>query len=484
MSSTIAPVTIENMETVVDQRMQRFVQLLDIAKLDHKPYQYNGVEWCLRNEIRPNPICNIRGGFIADEMGLGKTITIIGLMYANFLPHTLIVVPPILIHQWSKEIHRITGHSPIVYYGETKHLVTLDVLQNARVVLTTYKTLTLRSCILHQITWNRIVHDEAHHLRNQNTTRYKAAKKLRCRIRWIVSGTPIQNSSKDFFSLCKLIGFSSMFLGNEENYKSIVKYFVLRRTKKSVGINLPNLVEHNIVVPWSNSGEKLLVEDVHSLIPNISRITHNRELPGISIIVAMLRTKQTCILPSLIENGLEKLFGPEVASQIQPNIKEYSAKLDCIVDTINEKKNNGKGKIVFCHYRSEIDFIYQKLNSLGIENIYIYDGRNSGAKSMQRILDDAFIVLLQIQTGCEGLNLQEKFSEVYFTSPHWNPFVEDQAIARCHRVGQKNNVEVFKFVMEGFGYNQEIEMDTLTLEKYIHAIHERKRRTEQEILAQ
>lgn len=477
--------SIENMEATVNERMERFVKLIDSAKLDHKSYQYNGVEWCLRNEIRPNPICNIRGGFIADEMGLGKTITIIGLMYANFLPHTLIVVPPILIHQWSKELQRITGHSPLVYYGNTKHLHTLDALQEARVVLTTYKTLTLRTCILHQIVWNRVVHDEAHHLRNQKTTRYKAANKLRCRIRWIVSGTPIQNSSKDFFSLCKLIGFSSIFLRDEENHKTIVKHFILRRTKKSVGINLPDVVEHNIVVPWSNSGEKNLVEDVHSLIPNISRITHHdKELSGIATIVAILRTKQTCILPSLIENGLEKLFGRELAQQIKPNINRYSSKLDCIVDTIEQRKNNGKGKIVFCHYRTEIDFIYQKLNSLGIQNIYIYDGRNSGEKTMQTILDNAFIVLLQIQTGCEGLNFQEKFSEVYFSSPHWNPFIEDQAIARCHRVGQKKNVDVFKFVMEGFGYNEELELDTLTLEKYIHTIHDRKRRIEQEIMTQ
>lgn len=478
-------VTIENIETIVEERMQRFVKLIDTAKLDHKPYQYNGVEWCLRNEIRPNPIANIRGGFIADEMGLGKTITIIGLMYANFLPHTLIVVPPILIHQWSKEIYRITGHTPVVYYGGSKHLITLDVLQAAPIVLTTYKTLTMRTCILQQMCWNRVVHDEAHHLRNQNTTRYKGAKALRCRIRWIVSGTPIQNSSKDFFNLCKLIGFSSMFLGDEENHKNIIKHFVLRRTKKSVGIHLPDIIEHNIVVPWSNYREKNLVEDVHSLIPNISRVNHHdRDFSGISTIVAMLRTKQTCILPSLIENALDKLFGHEAAHQMRANIKQYSAKLDCIIDTISERKNNGKGKIVFCHYRSEIDFIYQKLNSLGIQNIYIYDGRNSGSKTMQTILDNAFIVLLQIQTGCEGLNLQEKFSEVYFTSPHWNPFVEDQAVARCHRVGQKNNVEVFKFVMDGFGYNQELQMDTFTLEKYIHTIHDKKRRTEQEILAQ
>lgn len=477
-------VTIENMETIVYERMERFVKLIDTAKLDHKSYQYNGVEWCLRHEIRPNPTCNIRGGFIADEMGLGKTITIIGLLYANFLPHTLIVVPPILIQQWTNEIYRITGHKPLVYHGGSKHLVTSEMLNMARIVLTTYKTLTLKNSVLGEITWSRVVYDEAHHLRNPKTSRYRAAKLLRTRIRWLVSGTPIQNSSKDFVSLCKLIGFSSRYLSEEDNYNCIVKHCVLRRTKKSVGIQLPDLLVHNIVVPWSNTGEKTLVEDMHSLIPNISRINHDREFKGISTIVAMLRTRQTCILPSLIETGLENLFDREMATHIQSNIKGYTAKLDNVIDTIQQRKNNGRGKIVFCHYKSEIDFIYQKLEALGIQNVYIYDGRNSGSIAMQRILKNADIVLLQIQTGCEGLNLQTKFSEIYFTSPHWNPFVEDQAIARCHRVGQKNVVDVFKFSMEGFGYNEELQIDTLTLEKYIHAVHERKRRVEQEILGQ
>lgn len=482
----MASVTLENMETIVHERMKRFTQLIDIAGLQQKPYQYNGVEWCLRNEIRPNPVMNIRGGFIADEMGLGKTITIIGLMYANFLEHTLIVVPPILIQQWSKEIYRITGHKPLMYYGSAKKLITFETLQRSRIVLTTYKSLTLKNSILGNLVWNRIVYDEAHHLRNQKTNRFKAAKNMKARIRWIVSGTPIQNSHKDFRALCKLIGFDKTFVCEEENVKTIVKHFILRRTKNNVGIELPEIKYHNIVVRCDNYAEKNLLEDMHSLIPNITYIT-KKDIPfqfEIYPLVAMLRARQTCILPSLIKNSLEKLFGYDIATQLQPEIGQYTAKMDCIVNFIEERKDNSRGKIVFCHYRSEIDFIYQKLLELGIKNVYIYDGRNSGPKTMQHILHNAQIVLLQIQTGSEGLNLQHKFSEIYFTSPHWNPFVEDQAIARCHRVGQKNSVDIFRFTMEGFGYNHDLQADTQTLEKYIHHIHDKKRKIEQEILTQ
>jgi SNF2 family DNA or RNA helicase len=80
--------------------MERFRLLLKNANFDFKDYQYEGVKWCITNELRPNPPENCRGGIIADEMGLGKTIMMIGTMFVNYLPQTLIVVPPVLIQQW------------------------------------------------------------------------------------------------------------------------------------------------------------------------------------------------------------------------------------------------------------------------------------------------------------------------------------------------------------------------------------------------
>ena len=85
------------------------------------------------------------------------------------------------------------------------------------------------------------------------------------------------------------------------------------------------------------------------------------------------------------------------------------------------------------------------------------------------------VIILQIQTGCEGLNLQEFFSEIYFVSPHWNPAVEDQAIARCHRIGQKVDVNVFKFEMEGFDKDLMLDFTPLTLDKYVNKIQDVKR---------
>ena len=96
-------------------------------------------------------------------------------------------------------------------------------------------------------------------------------------------------------------------------------------------------------------------------------------------------------------------------------------------------------------------------------------------------------LILQIQTGCEGLNLQENYSEIYFVSPHWNPAVEDQAIARCHRIGQKNTVSVFKFQMSSF-ISEEIDenglkIDTLTIDKYVNTVQDSKREMANELIS-
>ena len=142
---------------------------------------------------------------------------------------------------------------------------------------------------------------------------------------------------------------------------------------------------------------------------------------------------------------------------------EYTSKLDAVVKMMLGRKDNGKGKIVFCHYIDEID----------MSKVVTYDGRNSGPSS--KLSESADAIVLQIQTGCEGLNLQKFFSEIYFVSPHWNPAVEDQAIARCHRIGQVSEVNVFRFEMDGFDRGADQDFIPITLDKYVSKVQGGKR---------
>jgi SNF2 family DNA or RNA helicase len=158
-----------------------------------------------------------------------------------------------------------------------------------------------------------------------------------------------------------------------------------------------------------------------------------------------------------------------------------SSKLDAVCASILENKDNGCGKLIFCNFREEIDEIARRLQAGGLGKVATFDGRTSFAKRKAILKEKMDALILQIQTGCEGLNLQENYSEIYFVSPHWNPAIEDQAIARCHRIGQKKPVLVKRFMMSDFlledkeDIEEEEEKVKMNLENYIAKVQGGKR---------
>jgi SNF2 family DNA or RNA helicase len=146
-----------------------------------------------------------------------------------------------------------------------------------------------------------------------------------------------------------------------------------------------------------------------------------------------------------------------------------TSKINKVINIIVERKDNNNKKIIFCTFRSEIDYIEERLKKDKIK-IKKFDGRTN-ENERKKILEDKSldILILQIQTGCEGLNLQH-FNEVYFVSSHWNPAIEDQAIARVYRIGQKKDIYIFKFTMNNFDDDEDI-----SLEKYIINVQNDKR---------
>jgi non-specific serine/threonine protein kinase len=421
-------------------------------------------------------------------MGLGKTIMVIGLMLSNFKPKTLIVLPPVLIDQWFIQILKTTGHKALIYYGENKKKITIENLNSACIVLTSYGGITVtkpqiknnKLTLLHEVKWSRIVFDEAHHLRNKKTIVYASAKLLKSEIRWLVSGTPVQNKKSDFYNLCSMLKMPASFYSDKEKLTTITKNYILKRTKKQVGIELPEINSVNNSVNWQNKKEMELSEEIHSAL-SFSRVKSKGNDGGCPILLLMLRAKQSCVMPKLMAASLRNLVKEGVISDYNyfKEALKYSSKIDYVIKTILDRKDNEKGKLIFCHYRDEIDEIAKRLADGGMTNIATFDGRVSNNKRNEIVNEKNNALILQIQTGCEGLNLQENYSEIYFISPHWNPAVEDQAIARCHRIGQKNIVSVFKFQMSSFISEQIDELgnkiDTLTIDKYVNCVQDSKR---------
>ena len=476
-----------------NSQMEMFKKYLNHSNMEHKQYQYEGVRWCLNNELRDNPPCNVRGGFIADEMGLGKTILMIGLMYCNYLPHTLIILPPVLIDQWCIQIYRTTGHRVLVYHGEDKKTINLDQLLSAKIVIATYAAVTISKeqikrknlGLLHKVKWSRIIFDEAHHLRNSKTNRYFGARILRSNIRWLVSGTPIQNKKEDFYGLCAQLRMPANFYTDSKNLILLATSFILKRTKKNIGMYITDINIQNNVVQWLSSKEKALSEELHSGL-SFSNVSADKWV-GKPIVTAfrqkgilnlMLRAKQSCIYPKLMIKNLKEMANYSSYKEAF----EYNSKLTAVINSIIDRKNNNNGKLIFCHFREEIDEIATKLRQAGITKVATFDGRTTNAKRFQILNDKNDVLILQIQTVCEGLNLQENYNEIYFVSPHWNPAVEQQAIARCHRIGQTKPVFVQRFQMSSFV--TENDNPTKTIDKYVKDVQEGKRIVASEFIAE
>ena len=479
------------MSSTIDTALERFQQYLRYSNLDSKPYQYDGVKWCLTNEMRENPRFGVRGGFIADEMGLGKTITMIGTLVSNLLPRTLIVVPPILIDQWDMQILRTLGHKPLIFHGPNKKTITLDTLNKSTIVICSYAGITLSKpqlehkiepSILHKLKWDRIIFDESHHMRNSTTKLYRSAIRMNATIRWLVSGTPVQNSKQDLYNLCSLIQLPVDFYVKKENLNELATNYILKRTKKHVGISIPELTQDNKTVEWTNKAEKDLSLHIHSTLDfagttkqgPINRL-FDKIYEGKGAKLAMLiKAKQACIMPQLISSSISKHKKKIDISQYKDAF-HHTSKIDSIVQFIYNRRDNRAGKILFCNYREEIDTFTQRLQHLGLKTEYI-DGRVNLTKRKIILSKPYDVLILQIQTGCEGLNLQENYSEIYFVSPTWNPAVEDQAIARCHRIGQSKPVHVFRFLMDYHSYSTSENLPQgQTIESYTREVQDHKR---------
>jgi SNF2 family DNA or RNA helicase len=463
---------------------KQFAAWCKMKNLDHKEHQSEGIEWVINRETKPD--LGSPGGFLCDEMGLGKTILMISAMFINPLGNTLIVLPKSLLDQWYDAIVKFSHFDAqhiLVYHGSVK---TTKPIQEYSVVITTYGMIATRKPTekvplykspLWEQSWDRIIYDESHHLRNNRTSIFCGAVFLKAPIKWMVTGTPINNKKRDFYNQTLIQGSGCKFTSNMKELRKIISDIVLKRTKKEVGIKMPELIEEVVKVVWKSKEEEKFVRNIHNLMnfatvteANVDSVIHNLGSMYQSALPLFILMRQSCVNPRLAYDSLLKRASRTGFDLSGFNLPETTSKMDSVINKVVENERSGKSKIIFCQFRKEMEKIYEELKSKGF-NPAIING--STTKKQRRyalqagLKDDEWeevapklpqdvcnlineyispnVLIAQIQTSCEGLNLQH-FAEVYFTTPTWNPAVESQAIARCHRIGQTKAVNVYRFI--------------------------------------
>ena len=446
-----------------------FKEFLNHSDLEYKDYQEEGVEWCISRE---NSSEYGSGGIIADEMGLGKTIMMIGLLLCKFQMSNLIILPVFLMEQWKEQIYRTTGHKALIYHGPITKVLTVKQLKRIPIVITTYGTVLSdykkENRILQEIMWNRVICDEAHHMRNRKTKVKEVVFNLNRKTTWLISGTPIQNHINDLYSLFDILQIPNKVYTNTANLRDIINKVILKRTKREVGIMLPKLHLNRIETKWENPKEQALSEDIHDKLS--FSLLKQKPIEKEMVLAMMIYARMVCVYPKLAAKHIHKMKDMGYIEEENVTGVNFNSKMNTVIRTIVERKDNGNRKIIFATFKGEIDYLQEQLqrNDLNVEYI---DGRISGKRKRKELLNDMSIdvLLLQIKTGNEGLNLQH-YNEAYFVTPDWNPKVEEQAIARCHRLGQSKEVHVFRFVMNGFDKGNK----TKNIEMYSESIQTEK----------
>lgn len=453
--------------------MEKSLQAFKLANKQIKgrlngTYQRKGVYWLLHRELSG---AGVPGGFLCDEMGLGKTIQIITTMVGNPQKSTLLVVPKSIVNQWAIEgFENFAPHLKVKIHEGPNRSTNPSDFDDFDVVIAPYSVLTTKGkneeTVLHKRAWDRVVLDEGHEIRNPKSKIHKSMCQIRARIRWILSGTPIYNSMKDFVSLCTFIGIKR----NEvlAFSKTLKNDYVLRRTKEDVAeqnirLKLPDCIFENVELDM-NEDEKdlynMVFKEAQDKVRLIFRTTTAGGMRTMAILECLLRCRQAMIHPQLYINGIAKKDG-EDPEEWDLGARKCEYLLESVMSHPSEKS------LIFSQFVNEMDILSDMFIEKGIK-VFRIDGSVSQENRTESVrtfktYSGHCVFLIQIKAGGQGLNLQAA-TRVYITSPSWNPATELQAIGRSHRTGQTKQVVVKRLIYNGYEDLPSIEHSIMTLQ--------------------
>ncbi len=414
-----------------------------------RPYQKAGYNWLrFLNEFH-------LGGCLADDMGLGKTVQTLTMLQSEKekgnTGTSLLIMPTSLIYNWEMEAAKFTPELKILTYTGTNRNKAVERFNKYDVVLTSYGITRLDIESLQNFYFNYIILDESQVIKNPTSNIAKAVLQLKSRHRLTLTGTPLENTTLDLWSQMTfinpgLLGGQTFFKneyqipiekrqdeGKTKKLNAIIKPFILRRLKSQVATDLPEKVE-NIYYTNLSPAQEEKYEEAKSFYRH--KILDLIEKEGISssrmtILEGLTKLRQLSNHPRMVDT----------------HYKGDSGKLEDLSHMIENALLEGHKLLIFSQFVKHLEIVKEFLRSRRIDFAYL-DGSSMDRKDQVEKFNkdpNLKIFLISIKAGGLGLNLTEA-DYVFILDPWWNPAVEQQAIDRAHRIGQKKKVFTYKFI--------------------------------------
>jgi transcription termination factor 2 len=420
------------------------------------------------------------GGLLCDEMGLGKTWSIMGLLMNAPQKHTLLICPLAVIHQWVQAavetglgVYTVpNGSSWTKVYGSAGPRM-------PQLFIVNYDKFLFHPSLFKDREWHRVVCDEAHIIRNPNTTRYKGISKISSPIWWLLTGTPVVNKDTDLVSLLHIVNRK---ITTEKNYTKdkladFMTTYSLQRTIDMVKDVLksapkkPDIIDH--ILPFETPEEGIFYRGIQGVLANqLEKLFANDASNMSAILLLLLRLRQISVHPQVYINAKRRELG---SGYTRPDWTDESTKSKAINDLLTQE-DSGCGWVVFCNFHDEISQLKSILEkNPSVASVITYDGSMNSTKREEAISETLIqrqkanksgngrhvVFLAQILCGATGLNLQH-MNRVVFMSPWWTAALMDQAIGRVVRMGQLDTVVVHNICLQD---EEAMNIDNFILEK-------------------
>jgi superfamily II DNA or RNA helicase len=417
-----------------------------------RPYQKHGVAWF--QFLRSSQF----GGILADEMGLGKTLQTLAFLRAMRaqgeikLPW-LVICPTSLVFNWVLEAKKFAPELKVLPLQGADRQRWFPEIVDSHLVVTSYALIRRDAERYQGVEFDTVVLDEAQHIKNRQTLNAQAVKSIRSRHRLVLTGTPLENSVFDLWSIFDFLmpgylGSASDFRGRYElpiskgkdssasaRLGRRLRPFILRRLKQEVARDLPAKLEQVSFCELSDSQRRIYQQVLEA---GRKEMLQAGGEPGASrgrmlVLTTLLRLRQICCDPRLLK--LESMAKDE-----------GSGKVDLFGELLQEVLDGGHRVLVFSQFTEMLALLRDQLEEDGVEYCYLDGGTPNRGEVVDRFQrGQAPVFLISLKAGGVGLNLTAADTVIHF-DPWWNPAVEDQATDRAHRIGQSRVVTSYKLI--------------------------------------